>query len=311
VEIRRQNPRHASPYRFGVLPLDYRERFMSAAAAPSLAASGAIVADSARPKCAEPPRARGEPAASSNGNSMSRSAARFVAQQARAAAPVATVVDLKRSTSPAAAQTSTTSSTYRLTSRSHKVARRQYCARIIASFQCIRLTGVKMSSHPAAPLDRSETTFRFLAEPSSVNFGGKVHGGALMKWIDETAYACAAVWSGRYCVTVSVGNIRFRRPILVGNLVELRARVVATGRTSMHIHVSVQAGDPKGGELLQTTDCLVVMVAVNENGSPVQVPSFVPETDEQKRLARYAMDVKEALDAIVELKPEEVAQGKI
>jgi acyl-CoA hydrolase len=79
----------------------------------------------------------------------------------------------------------------------------------------------------------------------------------------------------------------------------------------MHIHVSVQAGDPKGGELLQTTDCLVVMVAVNENGSPVQVPSFVPETDEQKRLARYAMDVKEALDAIVELKPEEVAQGKI
>jgi len=164
---------------------------------------------------------------------------------------------------------------------------------------------------PAVPKSRAETTFRFLAEPTSVNFGGKVHGGALMKWIDETAYACAAVWSGRYCVTVSVGNIRFRRPILVGNLVELRARVVATGRTSMHIHVSVQAGDPKGGELLQTTDCLVVMVAVNENGSPVQVPSFVPETDEQKRLARYAMDVKEALDAIVELKPEEVAQGKI
>ena len=57
---------------------------------------------------------------------------------------------------------------------------------------------------------RSEMTFRFLAEPASVNFGGKVHGGALMKWIDETAYACAATWSGNYCVTVSVGNIRFR-----------------------------------------------------------------------------------------------------
>ena len=168
-----------------------------------------------------------------------------------------------------------------------------------------------MSTPIAAPLDRSETTFRFLAEPTSVNFGGKVHGGALMKWIDETAYACSAVWSGRYCVTVSVGNIRFRRPIHVRNLVELRARVVATGRTSMHIHVSVHAGDPKGGELLQTTDCLVVMVAVNENGSPVPVPSFVPQTDEQKRLAHYAMEVKAALDAIVDLKPEEVAQGKV
>jgi acyl-CoA hydrolase len=168
-----------------------------------------------------------------------------------------------------------------------------------------------MSTPTAAPLDRSETTFRFLAEPTSVNFGRKLHGGALMKWIDETAYACAAVWSSRYCVTVSVGNIRFRRPIHVGNLVELRARVVATGRTSMHIHVSVYAGDPKGGELLQTTDCLVVMVAVNENGSPVPVPSFEPQTDEHKALAKYAMDVKAALDAIVDLKPEEVAQGKV
>jgi acyl-CoA hydrolase len=166
-------------------------------------------------------------------------------------------------------------------------------------------------STPTAALDRSETTFRFLAEPTSVNFGGKVHGGALMKWIDETAYACAAVWSGRYCVTVSVGNIRFRRPILVGNLVELRARVVATGRTSMHIHVSVHAGDPKGGELRQTTDCLVVFVSVDENGNPIPVPPFVPGTDEQKRLAKYAMDVKAALDAIVELKPEEVAKGRI
>jgi acyl-CoA hydrolase len=160
-------------------------------------------------------------------------------------------------------------------------------------------------------IDRSETTFRFLAEPTSVNFGGKVHGGALMKWIDETAYACAATWSGRYCVTVSVGNIRFRRPILVGHLVELRARVVATGRTSMHIHVSVHAGDPKWGELRQTTDCLVVFVAVDETGAPVPVPTFEPVTDEQKRLAKYAIDVKEALDAIVELKPEEVAAGKV
>ena len=55
-----------------------------------------------------------------------------------------------------------------------------------------------MSTPALAPLDRSETTFRFLAEPSSVNFGGKVHGGALMKWIDETAYACSALGSQRH-----------------------------------------------------------------------------------------------------------------
>jgi Acyl-CoA hydrolase len=168
-----------------------------------------------------------------------------------------------------------------------------------------------MSTPALAPLDRSETTFRFLAEPSSVNFGGKVHGGALMKWIDETAYACSAVWSGRYCVTVSVGNIRFP-PADPGRQPGRTARACRGDGPHQHAHPRVGAGgDPKGGELLQTTDCLVVMVAVNENGHPVPVPAFVPETDEQKRLAKYAMDVKEALDAIVELKPEEVAQGKV
>jgi acyl-CoA hydrolase len=62
---------------------------------------------------------------------------------------------------------------------------------------------------------------------------------------------------------------------------------------------------------MQTTDCLVVMVAVNENGHPVPVPAYLAENEEQKRLAKYALDVKEALDAIVELKPDEVAKRKI
>lgn len=158
---------------------------------------------------------------------------------------------------------------------------------------------------------RRDTTHRFLAEPTSVNFGGKVHGGALMKWIDEVAFACAAMWSGCYCVTVSVGNIRFRRPILVGHVVELHARVVATGRTSMHIHVSVRAGDPKTGDLELTTDCLMVFVAVDAGGKTTPVPSFTASSDEERRLAKYAMDVKAALDALVELKPDEVVAGRV
>ncbi len=79
----------------------------------------------------------------------------------------------------------------------------------------------------------------------------------------------------------------------------------------MHIHISVHAGDPKVGELQQTTDCLMVFVAVDEAGKTTPMPSFVPETDEEQCLALYAMDVKDALDAIVELKPEEVAAGRV
>ena len=89
--------------------------------------------------------------------------------------------------------------------------------------------------------------FRFLAEPTDVNFGGKVHGGMVMKWIDQASYACAAQWSKHYCVTVSANAIRFIRPILVGQLISITARIVHTGKSSMHIYVVVKAGDPKNG----------------------------------------------------------------
>ncbi|MEU6709414.1 acyl-CoA thioesterase [Streptomyces wuyuanensis] len=144
---------------------------------------------------------------------------------------------------------------------------------------------------------------RFLAEPSSVNIGGKVHGGALMKWIDTAAYTCAAAWSGHYCVTVSVSHIQFRRPIKVGDLVELSARIAATGRSSMHIHVTVRAGDPRSQDLEPTTDCLIVFVAVDENGAPIPVPSFEPVTTEQQSLARYALDLRQAHAELDSIKP--------
>ena len=73
-------------------------------------------------------------------------------------------------------------------------------------------------------------TLRFLAEPADVNFGGKVHGGAVMKWIDLSAYGCAAGWSGKYCITAYVGGMHFVKPILVGNIVEVEAKVIYTGK---------------------------------------------------------------------------------
>ena len=73
---------------------------------------------------------------------------------------------------------------------------------------------------------------------------GPVDGGKLLEWIDKVAFAAAAQWSGRYCVTAYVGNVHFDRPIHVGELVELHATLVHTGRTSMHILVTVYSSDP-------------------------------------------------------------------
>ena len=135
--------------------------------------------------------------------------------------------------------------------------------------------------------------FRFLAEPTHVNFGGKVHGGMVMKWIDQAAYACAARWSGQYCVTVSVGTIRFRRPILVGHLVELDAKVVHTGNSSMHIFIQVRSGTTQDKKLAETNHCIITFVALDEHGKPSPVPEFIASTDEDKFLERYAIQMKD------------------
>lgn len=133
-----------------------------------------------------------------------------------------------------------------------------------------------------------EITLRFLAEPSEVNFGGKIHGGHVMKWIDHAGYTCAANWSSSYCVTVYVGGIRFLKPISVGDLVELRAELMHTGRTSMHISVSVHARNPRDRQRRFTTHCILVFVAVDDQGKPAPVHGFVPETERARQLNTYA-----------------------
>ena len=137
-----------------------------------------------------------------------------------------------------------------------------------------------------------EITLRFLAEPTDVNFGGKMFGGSVMKWIDLAGYACAAGWAGRYCVTAYVGGIQFERPIAIGDLVESRARILLTGRTSMHIAVDVYSRPPTVETYAHTTHCLMVFVAVDEQGKPVPVPAWQPQTPEDKAQAAYATRMK-------------------
>jgi acyl-CoA hydrolase len=131
-------------------------------------------------------------------------------------------------------------------------------------------------------------TLRFLAEPTDVNFGGKVHGGAVMKWIDQAGYTCAAGWTGTYCVTVYLGGLHFLGPIHVGELVELRALVIRTGRTSLDVAVDVYARDPKRTEGRRTGHCVIVFVALNTDGRPTPVPLWQPRDELDRALEAYA-----------------------
>ena len=156
--------------------------------------------------------------------------------------------------------------------------------------------------------EQRELTLRFLAEPTDVNYGGKVHGGVVMKWIDQAGYAAAVGWSGRYSVTVAVGGIRFVAPIRISDLVTVHTKLVHTGTTSMHFAVDVKARDPglDDGEAEERlcTHCVIVFVAMDQvEGKPTAVPPWTPTSEDDKRLAEYALKVMElskGIEATVE-----------
>jgi len=138
------------------------------------------------------------------------------------------------------------------------------------------------------------TTLRFLAEPGHVNFGGKVHGGQIMKWIDQVGFAAASAWTGKYCVTVWVGGIHFMRPLLVGWVVEMIATVINTGRTSMHIAVDIYGGDPRSPAAMERCGhCVIVFVALDDDGKPSPVPVWTPQTEHDLALQGYAVRLME------------------
>ena len=134
---------------------------------------------------------------------------------------------------------------------------------------------------------------RFLAEPVNVNFGGKVHGGSVMKWIDQAGYACAANWCGGYAVTVYVGGIRFFKPMMIGDLVELRATLIHTGSSSMHISVDVFSKAPQAEEWIRNTHCIIIFVSIDAAGKPIPVPVYTPETESEKEMQQYAIRLME------------------
>lgn len=129
-----------------------------------------------------------------------------------------------------------------------------------------------------APSPPAAITLRFLTAPTDAGHSGSVSAGRVLEWIDKAGYAAAAGWSGTYCVTAYVGNVRFTRPVEVGDLVEVTATVVHTGRSSMHITVDVASGQPRTRALEPATRCLMVFVAVDDEGRSTPVRPLVPTT---------------------------------
>jgi len=133
------------------------------------------------------------------------------------------------------------------------------------------------------PFEKDKLSMSVLMTPDKANFSGNVHGGDLLKYLDQVAYACAARYCGGYVVTISVDQVMFRHPITVGTLVTFLASVNYTGRTSMEIGIKVVAEDIQKGLVVDTNSCFFTMVHVDENGKPKEIEPLNPQTEVEKR----------------------------
>ncbi|MBL8058121.1 MAG: acyl-CoA thioesterase [Anaerolineales bacterium] len=125
-----------------------------------------------------------------------------------------------------------------------------------------------------------------LMTPEMANFAGHVHGGAILRLLDQVAYACAARYSGCYVVTLSVDQVTFREPVHVGELVTFRASINYTGQTSMEVGIRVEAERIRERTSRHVMTCYFTMVAVDEAGRPTRVaPVSVGTSVERRRWA--------------------------
>ena len=113
----------------------------------------------------------------------------------------------------------------------------------------------------------TELTMSFLAEPKDVNFGGHVHGGEVMKWMDQIGYALAVKYSKGYAVTKFVDNINFTSPMKIGDLVSLSAKILSVGTTSMRIEICVTSENLLTEVISDNCSCEMVFVAVDKQGT--------------------------------------------
>ncbi|MCI0550173.1 MAG: acyl-CoA thioesterase [Anaerolineae bacterium] len=140
------------------------------------------------------------------------------------------------------------------------------------------------------PISASRVTISQLMHPEHANLLGSVHGGWIMKLVDEAAALACMRHAQKKVVTVAIDSMTFRHPIRIGDLIILNAEVTYTGRTSLEAEVQVLAENPITGERTHTNTAYLVYVALDNKGRPTQVPPLKAETEDEKRKMEQAVE---------------------
>lgn len=129
--------------------------------------------------------------------------------------------------------------------------------------------------------NRAETRMVFPIFPADTNHYGTLFGGQAVAWIDQAAFICATRWCRRKVVTVHFGEVSFHHAVRQGSIIELVARLVRTGRSSMHIAVELWWEPMDRDERVLACQAECILVALDEYDRPVAVPQLEPATNEE------------------------------
>ncbi|GGR69171.1 acyl-CoA thioesterase [Streptomyces roseolus] len=167
---------------------------------------------------------------------------------------------------------------------------------------------------PGKPTSASRTTLSHIMTSHDTNLLGTVHGGVIMKLVDDAAGAVAGRHSGGPAVTASMDEMAFLEPVRVGDLLHVKAQVNWTGRSSMEVGVRVMAerwNDTTPAT--QVGSAYLVFAAVDGDGKPRTVPPVLPETEQDKRRYQEAQIRRThrlaRRQAIKELRERRAAEG--
>jgi uncharacterized protein (TIGR00369 family) len=154
----------------------------------------------------------------------------------------------------------------------------------------------------AKRVDESSIIMSHVMLPQDTNPAGNVHGGVVMKHIDNAAVAVAIRHTRNNAVTASIDRLDFHKPVFLGNILTLRASINLVGKTSMEVGVRAESEDPYSGKVSHTASAYLTIVTLDENGRPKEIPPLILETGDEirrnnaaraRRKARLSEKVKE------------------
>lgn len=157
----------------------------------------------------------------------------------------------------------------------------------------------------------SYVTMTELVLPNDTNTLNNLMGGRLLHWMDIVSAIAAQKHSNRTVVTASVDNVSFEKPILLGNVLTLKAKVTRAFNSSMEVNIQVEAEDIPSGKKFASNSAFYTFVAVDQGGIPIDVPELIPETKEEIELYEGALRRRQLRLVLAKrMKPSEATELK-